>query len=216
MWMLNNNITGIVEHTFSAEVDDFGQFKTIDLIPDGRHVLVVEENKRHYVQLIVNLMLVDSIKQQMHSFREGFNEIVPVDLVRLFNENELELLVSGMPDIDVDDWRNNTLYEGYTASSPQIQWFWRALRSFNQEERAKLVQFVTGTSKVPLEGFSALHGSNGINKFHIHRDYGSHHRLPSAHTCFNQLDLPAYESYDQLKNALLIAIKECNTGFGFI
>ena len=216
LWMLNNDITSIVDHAFSAEVDEFGQLKTIDLIPDGRNISVVEENKRLYVQLTVHLKLVESIKQQMDSFRSGFHEIVPADLVRIFNENELELLVSGMPDIDVDDWRNNTLYEGYMASSPQIQWFWRALRSFSNEERAKLVQFVTGTSKVPLEGFAALHGSNGVHKFHIHRDYGSPNRLPSAHTCFNQLDLPAYESYEQLKDALLMAIQECNTGFGFM
>jgi hypothetical protein len=64
----------------------------------------------------------------------------------------------------------------------QIQWFWRALRSFDQADRAKLLQFVTGTSKVPLQGFGALEGMNGVQKFQIHRDDRSTDRLPSAHT----------------------------------
>ncbi|MBE3046566.1 hypothetical protein IMZ48_29360, partial [Candidatus Bathyarchaeota archaeon] len=95
----------------------------------------------------------------------------------------------------VDDWKANTEYHNYTASSPQIQWFWRAVRSFDKEERAKLLQFVTGTSKVPLNGFKELEGMNGVNRFNIHRDYGNKTRLPSSHTCFNRefsLPLPLW------------------------
>lgn len=66
----------------------------------------------------------------------------------------------------------------------QIQWFWRALRSFDQADRAKFLQFVTGTSKVPLQGFAALEGMNGVQKFQIHRDDRSTDRLPSAHTWY--------------------------------
>lgn len=95
-------------------------------------------------------------------------------------------MISGLPEIDVDDWKNNTEYHNYSASSPQIQWFWRAVRSFDKEERAKLLQFVTGTSKVPLNGFKELEGMNGFSKFNIHRDYGNKDRLPSSHTCFNR------------------------------
>lgn len=95
-------------------------------------------------------------------------------------------MISGLPDIDVDDWKNNTEYQNYSAASPQIQWFWRAVRSFDKEERAKLLQFVTGTSKVPLNGFKELEGMNGVSRFNIHRDYGSKDRLPSSHTCFNR------------------------------
>lgn len=64
----------------------------------------------------------------------------------------------------------------------QIQWFWRALRSFEQTDRAAFLQFVTGTSKVPLQGFAFLEGMNGTQKFQIHRDDRSTDRLPSAHT----------------------------------
>lgn len=124
----------------------------------------------------------------------GFHDIVSPELISIFNEQELELLISGLPDIDVDDWKNHTEYHNYQAASPQIQWFWRAVRSFDKEERAKLLQFVTGTSKVPLNGFGQLEGMNGFSRFNIHRDYGNKERLPSSHTCFNRKSLSNKDS----------------------
>ena len=68
---------------------------------------------------------------------------------------------------------------------------------------------------MPLDGFSALQGSDGIKQFNIHKAFGGSHLLPSAHTCFNQLDLPAYSSAEELKEKLLMAITEGAEGFGF-
>jgi E3 ubiquitin-protein ligase HUWE1 len=64
----------------------------------------------------------------------------------------------------------------------KIQWFWRALKSFDKDDQAKFLQFVTGTSKVPLQGFAKLEGMNGPQKFQIHRDDRDTSRLPCAHT----------------------------------
>jgi E3 ubiquitin-protein ligase HUWE1 len=100
-----------------------------------------------------------------------------------FNEKELELLISGTPDIDVDEWRSATEYNGYTSSDPVIVWWWRALKSFNRDERAKVLSFATGTSRVPLGGFNDLQGVQGTQRFSIHRAYGDPDRLPQAHTC---------------------------------
>ncbi|KAG9832096.1 hypothetical protein KCU77_g12914, partial [Aureobasidium melanogenum] len=176
---------------------------------------VTEENKQEYVRLVVEHRLIKSVEEQLEHFLKGFHEIIPAELVSIFNEQELELLISGLPDIDVDDWKNNTEYHNYQQTSPQIQWFWRAVRSFDKEEKAKLLQFVTGTSKVPLNGFKELEGMNGFTKFNIHRDYGSKDRLPSSHTCFNQLDLPEYETYEQLRHQLYTAMTQGSEYFGF-
>ena len=78
------------------------------------------------------------------------------ELISIFNDHELELLISGLPEIDVDDLRRNTEYSGYTAASKTIQWFWEVVQGLDKEDLALLVQFVTGTSKVPLDGFKAL------------------------------------------------------------
>ncbi|KAF9206640.1 hypothetical protein BGZ49_002096 [Haplosporangium sp. Z 27] len=215
VWMLENDITDIVEETFSVVTDDFGNNKIVDLKPNGRNIPVTEENKHEYVKYITEQKLTLAIKDQIHAFLQGFHEIIPAHLISIFNEQELELLISGLPDIDVDEWKNNTEYQNYTQGSPQIQNFWRAVRSFDQTERAKLLQFVTGTSKVPLGGFSQLQGISGVQKFQIHKDFSSTKRLPSAHTCFNQLDLPEYETYEDLRQQLLTAISECSTGFAF-
>ncbi|KAF4343676.1 e3 ubiquitin ligase HUWE1 [Fusarium beomiforme] len=214
-WMLDNDITDIITETFSVENDEFGATTVVDLIPNGREIAVTEENKHDYVRLVVEHKLLSSVKEQMANFLQGFHDIIPAELISIFNEQELELLISGLPDIDIDDWKSNTEYHNYTPSSQQIQWFWRALRSFDKEERAKLLQFVTGTSKVPLNGFKELEGMNGINRFNIHRDYGNKDRLPSSHTCFNQLDLPEYESYDHLRSQIMKAITAGSEYFGF-
>ncbi|KAK5629426.1 hypothetical protein RRF57_005140 [Xylaria bambusicola] len=214
-WMLNNDITDIITETFSVEDDEFGVTKVSDLCENGRNMPVTEENKHDYVRLVVEHKLLSSVKEQMENFLKGFHDIIPAELISIFNEQELELLISGLPDVDIDDWKSNTEYHNYTPSSPQIQWFWRALRSFDKEEVAKLLQFVTGTSKVPLNGFKELEGMNGINRFNIHRDYGNKDRLPSSHTCFNQLDLPEYESYEALRRQLLKAITAGSDYFGF-
>ncbi|OJK04143.1 hypothetical protein ASPACDRAFT_39759 [Aspergillus aculeatus ATCC 16872] len=215
LWMLENDITDIITETFAVETDDFGEKQVIDLIENGSNIPVTEENKEEYVQRVVDYRLIGSVKEQLDNFLKGFHEIIPADLISIFNEQELELLISGLPEIDVDDWKVNTEYHNYSASSPQIQWFWRAVRSFDKEERAKLLQFVTGTSKVPLNGFKELEGMNGVSRFNIHRDYGNKDRLPSSHTCFNQLDLPEYESYETLRQRLYTAMTAGSEYFGF-
>ncbi|KAK6528468.1 hypothetical protein TWF281_009709 [Arthrobotrys megalospora] len=214
-WMLKNTIEDVLLLSFSVDTDDFGVERVLDLVPNGSNIPVTDENKEDYVKKVTQFRLVGSVKEQMDHFLQGFHDIVPAELIAIFNEQELELLISGLPDIDVDDWRNNTEYHNYTASSPQVQWFWRAVRSFDKEERAKLLQFVTGTSKVPLNGFKELEGMNGYSKFNIHRDYGNKDRLPSSHTCFNQIDLPEYETYEQLRKNLLTAITAGAEYFGF-
>jgi E3 ubiquitin-protein ligase HUWE1 len=190
VWILENDITDVTFETFSVDVDRFGVTETIDLIPNGRNIPVTEENKHEFVRHVVDYRLIRSVEKQLDEFLAGFHEIIPSELVSIFNEQELELLISGLPDIDVDDWKNNTDYHNYTPTSPQVQWFWRAVRSFDKEEKAKLLQFVTGTSKVPLNGFKELEGMNGFSKFNIHRDYSNKAKLPSSHTCFNRKPPP--------------------------
>jgi E3 ubiquitin-protein ligase HUWE1 len=215
VYMIDNNIEEIgYDLTFSTEIQEFGVTEVRDLKPNGRNLRVTEDNKKEYVKLVCQMKMTGAIQKQLQSFLDGFYSIIPKHLISIFNEQELELLISGLPTFDIDDLRSNTEYHKYQATSLQIQWFWRALRSFDQADRARFLQFVTGTSKVPLQGFAYLEGMNGIQKFQIHRDDRSTDRLPSAHTCFNQLDLPAYETYDKLRRMLMLALNECSEGFG--
>lgn len=85
-----------------------------------------------------------------------------------------------------------------------------SVHSFTNEQRLRLVQFVTGTSSIPYEGFSALRGSTGPRRFCIER-WGRVESLPRAHTCFNRLDLPPYPTPQVLYEKLLLAVEETNT-----
>ncbi|KAM1225513.1 hypothetical protein ACFX13_044968 [Malus domestica] len=221
-WMLENDITDVLDLTFSIDADEeklilYERTEVTDyeLIPGGQNIKVTEENKHHYVDLVAEHRLTTAIRPQITAFLDGFTELIDKELISIFNDKELELLISGLPDIDLDDMRANTEYSGYSPASPVIQWFWEVAQGFSKEDKARLLQFVTGTSKVPLEGFSALQGISGSQKFQIHKAYGSADHLPSAHTCFNQLDLPEYPSKEHLEERLLLAIHEANEGFGF-
>ncbi|XP_073006653.1 E3 ubiquitin-protein ligase UPL2-like [Typha latifolia] len=221
-WMLENDISDILDLTFSMDADEEklilyekAEVTDSELIPGGRNIRVTEENKHEYVNRVAEHRLTTAIRPQINAFMDGFNELIPRDLISIFNDKEFELLISGLPDIDLDDLRANTEYSGYSNASPVIQWFWEVVQGFSKEDKARFLQFVTGTSKVPLEGFSALQGISGSQRFQIHKAYGSPHHLPSAHTCFNQLDLPEYTSKDQLQERLLLAIHEGSEGFGF-
>ena len=213
-WMLHNDITDVLDLNFAMEVEEFGETKVIELKPGGAAQPVTDSNKHEYVRLVTEQRLTNSIRSQIDAFLAGFHEVIPRALIQIFSETELELLISGLPDIDVDEWKNNTELVGYSSSDPMIQWWWRAVRSFDQTEKAKLLQFITGTSKVPLEGFAHLQAVNGTQRFNIHKAYGED-RLPAAHTCFNQLDLPQYDSYERLRAQLLTAMNEGAEGFGF-
>lgn len=215
-WILDNNITDVIEETFSSEYEEFGQQRIVDLKPNGRNIAVTEENKVEYVKLVTEVKLTKAIEQQIAAFKQGFHELIPLNDCRIFNEVELELLTSGLPDIDVADLKANVDYSGYSAGSPQISWFWNSVSKMGQEDLARFVMFVTGTSKVPIEGFAALQGMNGPQRLSIHRASCTvKTRLPSAHTCFNQLDLPEYDDAETLSERLLVAIRECSVGFGF-
>lgn len=119
LWMLENDITDIITENFAIETDAFGEKQVIDLIPDGRNIPVTQENKEEYVQRVVEYRLVESVREQLDNFLKGFHDIIPPDLISIFNEQELELLISGLPEIDVDEWKNNTELHNYSASSPR-------------------------------------------------------------------------------------------------
>ncbi|UKK00161.2 E3 ubiquitin-protein ligase HUWE1 [Theileria orientalis] len=204
-----------LELYFSTEIDEFGKVKVIDLVPNGRNILVTDENKHRYIQLLCKHKVTNGIRDQLDAFMEGFRELISPELISIFDDRELELLISGIPIIDLRNMRQNVEYVNYSESSDQIRWLWEILGEFDQSHLAAFLQFVTGTSRVPIGGFKNLMGMRGPQKISIHKTFGED-RLPTAHTCFNQLDLPVYRSKDMLKSKLLQAILEGKEGFGFI
>lgn len=65
VWMLSNDIDGVLDLTFSVERDDFGVTKIVDLIPDGRNIDVTNDSKAEYVRLVADQRLSTEIKDQI-------------------------------------------------------------------------------------------------------------------------------------------------------
>lgn len=95
--------------------------------------------------------------------------MIPRHLVQIFEPDQLELLISGITTVDVDELKNATQLSGWKSTDPEINWFWRALRSFSQEERSRFLMFVTSSSRVPLGGYTQLQGASGIQPFQIQK-----------------------------------------------
>ncbi|XP_037709346.1 E3 ubiquitin-protein ligase Su(dx) [Drosophila subpulchrella] len=208
IWVKDNNIDECgLELWFSVDFEVLGQIIHHELKENGEKERVNEENKEEYITLMTEWRMTRGIEQQTKTFLEGFNEVVPLEWLKYFDERELELILCGMQDVDVEDWQRNTIYRHYNRNSKQVVWFWQFVRETDNEKRARLLQFVTGTCRVPVGGFAELMGSNGPQRFCIEK-VGKETWLPRSHTCFNRLDLPPYKSYDQLVEKLTFAIEE--------
>ncbi|KAJ3093996.1 hypothetical protein HK100_006322 [Physocladia obscura] len=212
-WMLENPIEEVLDLTFSVDNDLFGTTVLVDLKPDGRSIQVTDKNKAEYVQLYCEWRIEKRVKEQFRAFNQGFNDIVPQNMISVFNPSELELLIGGIAEFDMDDWIKNTDYRGYTENDNTIKMFWTTMKGWNNEKKANFLQFVSGTSRIPVNGFKDLQGSDGPRRFCIERT-GEVGRLPKAHTCFNRLDLPPYATAETLEKKLAMAI-ELTVGFGF-
>lgn len=228
-WMLDNPIEGVLDQTFSTEDERFGETKIEDLKPGGRDIEVTDSNKKDYVDLMVKWRIQKRIDEQFQAFITGFHELIPAELVNVFDERELELLIGGIAEIDVEDWKKHTDYRGYTESDEVIKFFWQTIRSWDGEQKSRLLQFATGTSRIPVNGFKDLQGSDGPRRFTIEKA-GEVNNLPKSHTwsvhiqilnademltkrSFNRLDLPQYKTLEALQTKLTMAVEE-TMGFG--
>ncbi|XP_055253150.1 E3 ubiquitin-protein ligase HECW2 isoform X3 [Moschus berezovskii] len=210
-WMKDNDIHDILDLTFTVNEEVFGQITERELKPGGANIPVTEKNKKEYIERMVKWRIERGVVQQTESLVRGFYEVVDARLVSVFDARELELVIAGTAEIDLSDWRNNTEYRGgYHDNHIVIRWFWAAVERFNNEQRLRLLQFVTGTSSIPYEGFASLRGSNGPRRFCVEK-WGKITALPRAHTCFNRLDLPPYPSFSMLYEKLLTAVEETST-----
>jgi len=160
---------------------------------------VVESNLPEYIEACLKYRLLGRYEAQLNELLLGFFDVIPKPLLTIFDFQELELLMCGLPDIDIANWMEHTEYSGeYAGEGPNHKvciWFWEIVSEYDHEMRARLLRFVTGSSGVPAKGFSSLQGNGGnVKKFTIYGvtlDTGVYPRsIPSL----NLIDLPLYET----------------------
>jgi hypothetical protein len=157
---------------FSITEEVYGATHVVDLIPDGRNIDVDNDNVHKYVQALVRYYMLDRIKDQLSSFLRGFYDVIPQPLLSIFDHREIELVLCGLPNIDKEDWQRNTLYAGQYEQKGRnhkvIKWFWKFVDTLDESDAARLLQFSTGTARVPVQGFKLLQGRDGdVRKFTI-------------------------------------------------
>jgi len=185
--------------------DENGKPITVELKQGGEDIPVTNENKEEYINLVLHYYLHST--KQMDAIKETFHQFVPLDLLQEFEPQELEQILCGKQKIDRNDFKANTVYgDGLSESSAVVKMFWEILSTLQEEEFIKFIQFTTGTTKVPVGGFAHLYGSNGPQKFQIWQKKVQ--GLPTAHACFNRLELPMCTDKEKLKKELLLAINE--------
>jgi hypothetical protein len=141
--------------------------ETIELVEGGGNIEVTNYNFPEHLDACLKYRRLDQVKPQLNELMLGFSDVIPEPLLTIFDFQELlELLMCGLPEIDMEDWKQNSEeysgeYDDTCVSHPACEWFWEVVEEFDQEMRAGLLQFVPGTSGVPSRGFGVLQGNDG-------------------------------------------------------
>jgi len=185
-----------------------GKEQKKELKVGGSDIAVTSENKEEYVMLYVKWLLVDSIESQYGEFERGFMKVMENSSLEILLAEELELLVTGTPELDFYALEKASDYEGgYDKDSPVVTNVWKWVQSASLSTQESFLKFCTGSSKAPIGGLSEM-------PFKIQRAGADSMQLPTAHTCFNTLLVSDYgDDYEKLSDRLGRAVIECE-GFG--
>ena len=193
----------------------------IELIDGGSNILVNNENKNQYINKIIELICFKSIKSELDAFKNGFISIIPLNFINIFAIEEFSFILSGQSDINLKDWKSNTIYKGnLNEKNEVIVLFWEVLEELNNEQLLLFFKFCTGSTRVPVDGFSALPGpKNKIIKFSIELmndkdENEKYNKLIVVQTCFNNLILPKYKTKEEMRKAINIILESDTNYFG--
>jgi len=196
----------------------------IELVPNGSSLSVTEANKQTFVAALVHWRLRGAIAHTAQAILKGFRTVVPSSILAevgsMLSPTELAQLLAGTSKIDVVDWEKNYRVAGGLApSSHEVQWFWRIVRMWAAEGKHSLLQdllqFATGSRRVPVGGFAHLVGFNG-GKHIFTLAKGTNLKpssLPTSHACICTVDLPPWPSLEVAMKKLAAAIEAGHSRF---
>ena len=183
--------------------------KMYPLVPEGESIKVTDDNKESYITLKIDFMIKAFITDQINAIKRGFEKLISIKYLDEFSDKEFAYLCWGEDEINIEDWKNNTVYSGaFSKDHYLIKWFWKYMEELDQSSLSVIFQFVTGMSRLPAGGFNSLNLNRGEKQYFNIRSvsYNSKDPYPKAFTCFNRLHLPVYPTEKELKmymNALV-------------
>ncbi|KDO32945.1 hypothetical protein SPRG_02638 [Saprolegnia parasitica CBS 223.65] len=213
-YIVQNDRVDDLALTFSVTQCFGDRMLEVDLIENGHEMAVTDANKHEYIALMVRHLLFGRVETQLLALIEGVYDVLPPELLTAFDHKELELILCGLHEIDLADWQANTVTSSNLDNTPVLEWFWNIVSSLPQDDQAKLLQYATGASRVPVQGFKGLTSYDGkICYFTLKGVAYKQGVYPVAHACYNRIDLPLYPSEELLKDALKTLLLSDPTGF---
>ena len=170
--------------------------------------LVTNANREQYVKDYVFWLTDKSVRPQYEAFARGFYTCLDRTALSIFTAEALQSFIEGIQEIDIDGLQESTIYQEYKADDQVVIWFWEVVKSWDHHRHKLLLEFVTASDRVPVNGVRAI-------RFGIQKEGPVDERLPSSHTCFGTLLLPQYSSKEVLERMLGIAVEQAK-GFGTI
>lgn len=182
----------------------------IPLVPHGEEKQVTKSNRADYARKLVSYHLEESVKRQFEPLKQGFFKVAGSQALTLFHPHEIELLISGDPSpLNVKALRAITKYKNVNPSAEIVDWFWKCVEEkMDSAVQRKLLMFATGSDRIPAIGMSGM-----SFKFTLLSSVIEDERYPTAKTCFNEVCLVTYSTYEKLCDRLIGAI-EMSEGFG--
>ena len=190
----------------------------IEIIPGGRNIFLNDSNKFLFIDKVIQTEVIRPYEEQIKAVQKGLHSIFEGVLEGIFSVEELNFLLSGQENIDINDWKENTIYKGcYNQNHPVIKMFWEKIGTMNKKEIIKFLQFSTGSGSVPIDGFGSLKGKGGkIQKFTIEpfTNYSAENpdeykfQKIEAKRCYHTIILPLYENRQELDKAMNIILSE--------
>jgi hypothetical protein len=214
LWILASEDVESLGLTFSLMEQRGSELVEVNLIEDGCNIAVIQANKELYLERRFRYLLFESVSSQLYAFLKGVYDVIPQELLLLFDPEEFDYLLCGSDEIDVDDWQRNAQWSDNLRDHDVLRWFWEIVREMPNEYRRRLLHFATGSSRVPIAGFSALTSLDGrLYPFTLKGVSVEENEYIWGHACFNQLDLPLFATRAKLSEALYATLNTDPHGF---
>lgn len=179
-----------------------------DAGPSESSTSVTDVNKHVYVRDYIRFLTHVTVSRQFQAMKLGLQAVISADLIHAITPDGLRLAVEGDPHVSIDRLRECVRLREYQCASLPIRWFWEIVAEWPPADVRKLLQFVTGCERLPVQ-VDARRPAFTITRFH---SVTGNQYLPSASTCSKELYLPAYENVEKTREMLAWILVD-QTGF---
>lgn len=204
-----NDVDEMFLLNFSITRENYGMTEVKELIPGGENIAVDKNNRKEFVEAYLRYVFTDSAEEQYAAFSAGFLKVCGGEILSLFQPSELMAMVVGNNNYNWEEMEKNAVYKGeYTATHPTVRLFWEVFHEFPLEKKKQFLLFLTGSDRIPIHGMESL-------RIVIQSTTAEEHYLPVAHTCYNLLDMPRYQTKEILRRRLTQAVEQYE-GFSLV